>query len=117
MKSGWTPFAFLRRHVELVSVLATAQDKLDSRRYPGPLSERREKYVLPELSAVFEDLNQWTTTWTVEAPELFETEVDHLGGPATGLRNPQQYVYLYIMVNLLMSRYSLSKPSQWQDAY
>ncbi|KAG0148124.1 hypothetical protein CROQUDRAFT_60947 [Cronartium quercuum f. sp. fusiforme G11] len=87
----------IQAHVELVSVLATAQDKLDSRRYPGPLNKRREQYVVPEIFGVLQDLEDWSRHWQVEAPELFATDNDGPGGFAKRLRNPQQYVYLFIM--------------------
>lgn len=76
----------IQAHVELVLVLARVQDKLDSRRYPGPLHERRAKYVAPEVFGLVKELDDWLTHWREETPELF-----------IGLRSPHQYVYLYIM--------------------
>ncbi|EGG12248.1 uncharacterized protein MELLADRAFT_76551 [Melampsora larici-populina 98AG31] len=66
-------------HVELVLVLAHVQDKLDSRRYPGPLHERRAKYVAPEVFGLVKELDDWLTHWREETPELF-----------FGLRSPHQ---------------------------
>ncbi|KAI8458228.1 hypothetical protein BY996DRAFT_6430273 [Phakopsora pachyrhizi] len=55
-------------HVELVVILANAQDKLDVRNYPGPVEQRRSNYVVPEL------LDDWYEEWRFRAPELFVFE-------------------------------------------
>ncbi|KAH9823234.1 hypothetical protein DFH28DRAFT_352516 [Melampsora americana] len=79
----------IQAHVELVLVLAHAQDTLDSRRYPGPIQDRRARFITPEVFGVVKQLDDWLTHWREETPELF-----------SGLKSPHQYVYLYIMVRL-----------------
>ncbi|CAH7668045.1 hypothetical protein PPACK8108_LOCUS2514 [Phakopsora pachyrhizi] len=84
----------IEAHVELVVILANAQDKLDVRNYPGPVEQRRSNYVVPELFVVLQSLDDWYEEWRFRAPELFVT-IDR--GFAKSLRNPQQYVYMYLM--------------------
>ncbi|KAA1138462.1 hypothetical protein PGTUg99_013785 [Puccinia graminis f. sp. tritici] len=85
---------FPENHVNLVMVLALAQDKLDPRNYSGCMSERKEKHVLPEISLVMLELDQWATDWKFQCPQLFTTKSM---GPRRFLQNAQQYVTLYIM--------------------
>ncbi|KAA1071232.1 hypothetical protein PGT21_017938 [Puccinia graminis f. sp. tritici] len=84
----------INAHVNLVMVLALAQDKLDPRNYSGCMSERKEKHVLPEISLVMLELDQWATDWKFQCPQLFTTKSM---GPRRFLQNAQQYVTLYIM--------------------
>lgn len=84
----------INAHVHLMMVLASSQDKLDSRNHPGPLSERIGLYVLPELFMVMNDLDCWARNWRQICPQLFTTKSM---GPRRFLQNAQQYVRLYIV--------------------
>jgi hypothetical protein len=86
-------------HVNLVMVLALAQDKLDTRNYSGCMGERKEKHVLPEISLVMLELDQWANEWKHQCPQLFTTKSM---GPRRFLQNAQQYVTLYIMVRSII---------------
>ncbi|WAQ82023.1 hypothetical protein PtA15_2A336 [Puccinia triticina] len=84
----------INAHVNLVLVLAFAQNKLDSRNYPGSLSGRKEGNVLPEVPLVMHQLECWATDWRQRCPELFTTKSM---GPRRFLQNARQYVELYVM--------------------
>ncbi|KNE96325.1 hypothetical protein PSTG_10444 [Puccinia striiformis f. sp. tritici PST-78] len=84
----------INAHVNLMMVLAHAQNKLDSRNHPGLLSERKEKFVLPEVYNVIIVLDRWAKEWKDLCPQLFTTKTE---GPRRFLQNAQQYVKLYIM--------------------
>ncbi|POV99905.1 hypothetical protein PSTT_13480 [Puccinia striiformis] len=85
----------INAHVNLMMVLAHAQNKLDSRNHPGLLSERKEKFVLPEVYNVIIVLDRWAKEWKDLCPQLFTTKTE---GPRRFLQNAQQYVKLYIML-------------------
>ncbi|PLW52722.1 hypothetical protein PCANC_16009 [Puccinia coronata f. sp. avenae] len=86
--------SLINAHVNLVMVLALAQDKLDSRNHPGSLRERKEEHVLPELYIVINHLDRWAMDWKQDCPQLFTTKAM---GPRRFLQNAQPYIRLYIM--------------------